>query len=65
MTRPRVDPAICSADEFCDRAKEHGAWMLPFSDEHVRAVTHLHITKTDAATAGQIIAQVVEASVPA
>ena len=52
----RVDPEICSAADFCDQAKDSGVWMFPFSNEHVRAVTHLHISKSDAEQAGQIIA---------
>ena len=51
----RVDKRICSAAEFCDRAKAAGVWMLPFSAEHVRAVTHMHITESDAIETGTII----------
>jgi hypothetical protein len=35
-------------------------WMFPFSHEHVRAVTHLHVSAEDAQRAGQIIASVAE-----
>ena len=52
----RVDPELCTAAEFCDKAKENGVWMFPFSHETVRAVTHLHISESDAIKAGEIIA---------
>ncbi len=54
----RVDPKICSAAEFCRRAKAQGVWMLPFSSVHVRAVTHLHVASTDANTAARAIQSV-------
>lgn len=56
----RIDPAICSAAEFCDIAHAQGVWMFPFSAEHVRAVTHLHISHDDAENAGQKIQQIFE-----
>ncbi len=56
----RVAPHLGSAAEFCDQAHQAGVWMFPFSNEHVRAVTHLHITSTDATRAGSIIADVAE-----
>lgn len=43
------------AAAFCQRARELGVWMMPFSRVHVRAVTHLHITSDDAHRAGEII----------
>ncbi|MFK7769610.1 MAG: low specificity L-threonine aldolase [Mariniblastus sp.] len=54
----RVDPDVATAAEFCEAAKTAGVWMFPFSHEDVRAVTHLHISETDAKRAGEIIAQV-------
>lgn len=56
----RVDKSIGSAAEFCETAKANGAWMFPFSHEHVRAVTHLHITHDDAESAGKIIQKTAE-----
>ena len=53
----RVDSRLGSAAEFCANAKTNGVWMFPFSHEHVRAVTHLHISHADAESAGKIIAQ--------
>jgi len=58
----RVDESVASAAEFCESAKSDGVWMFPFSHEHVRAVTHLHISAADAEKAGEIIAQVAEKS---
>ncbi|MEM7455266.1 MAG: GntG family PLP-dependent aldolase [Planctomycetota bacterium] len=58
----RVDPEISTAEEFCAAALEAGVWMFPFSAEHVRAVTHLHISSEDAEQAGRIISQVAEAT---
>ncbi len=55
----RLDPEIGQARDFCEQARSQGAWMLPFSSEHVRAVTHLHVSRQQAATAGQIIRDVV------
>lgn len=56
----RVAPEICTAAEFCERAHQAGVWMFPFSHEHVRAVTHLHISEQQAQRAGEIIAEVAE-----
>ncbi|MDG1874111.1 MAG: GntG family PLP-dependent aldolase, partial [Mariniblastus sp.] len=56
----RVHPSVATAAEFCAAAEAAGVWMFPFSHEHVRAVTHLHISETDAAKAGEIIAQVTQ-----
>jgi threonine aldolase len=55
-----VAPEVCNAAEFCDAAKRLGAWLLPFSQKHVRAVTHLHIGEDDAMAAGQIISSVID-----
>lgn len=54
----KVDPSIATAAEFCEAALKAGVWMFPFSHEHVRAVTHLHIAEADAIRAGEIIAEV-------
>ncbi len=56
----KIDRNICSAQEMCDALHQAGVWVLPFSREHVRAVTHLHITPEQAEAAGQIIQQVAE-----
>lgn len=56
----RVDPELGSSADFCAAAKAAGVWMFPFSHEHVRAVTHLHISENEAAQAGEIIADVAE-----
>ncbi len=54
----QVDPTVGTAAEFCRLAKEQGVWLLPFSHQHVRAVTHLHVSASAAAQAGEIIATV-------
>lgn len=54
----RVDESVSTAAEFCTAAHEAGVWMFPFSHEHVRAVTHLHISEADAIRSGEIIAEV-------
>ena len=54
----RVDPRLGTSADFCAAAKEAGVWMFPFSHEDVRAVTHLHISESDATQAGEIIASV-------
>ncbi len=56
----RVDPHLGTSTEFCAAAKQAGVWMFPFSHEDVRAVTHLHISQSDAVNAGQIIADVAD-----
>lgn len=56
----RVDPEVASASAFVDALNEVGVSTLPFSDVHVRAVTHLHITQEDAQQAGARIQQVAE-----
>lgn len=58
----RIDPKISSAAEFCKIAKEQGVWLLPFSSQHVRAVTHLHISAEDAQSAGQSIQRIFESA---
>ena len=56
----RIAPAIGSAADFCTTAKTKGIWMLPFGAQHVRAVTHLHISSDDADRAGNAIQQIFE-----
>ena len=56
----KVDSSVGTAAEFCNAAEAAGVWMFPFSHEHVRAVTHLHISEADAVKAGQIIANVAD-----
>ena len=58
-----VDPKLGSAADFCRMLKQQGVWMLPFSDRHVRAVTHLHISSADANRASEIIAETVPRAV--
>ena len=54
----RINRDICSAQEMCDALYQAGVWVLPFSREHVRAVTHLHITTEQAESASRVIQQV-------
>ncbi|MDG2185183.1 MAG: GntG family PLP-dependent aldolase [Mariniblastus sp.] len=54
----RINRDICSAQEMCDALYQAGIWVLPFSREHVRAVTHLHITAEQAESASRVIQQV-------
>jgi len=56
----KVGSGLGTAADFCAAAKDEGAWMFPFSAEHVRAVTHLHITQEDAQAAGKIISRTAE-----
>lgn len=53
----KLSPSLGSASDFCVKARERGVSMLPFSHEHVRAVTHLHIDDDQANRAGEIIAE--------
>lgn len=52
----RVDPAFASANLIVSQLEAHGIRSLPFSREHVRLVTHLHITESDAQQAAEILA---------
>ena len=54
----RVD--AIPASTFCEQLKAKGVWMLPFSHEHVRAVTHLDVTIEDCQTAAGILCQFAE-----
>ena len=54
----RVDPALGSAAEFCQRLKQAGLLTLPISATTIRAVTHLDVTAEDVRRAGQIVEQV-------
>ncbi len=46
---------VTVAGEYCRRLRERGVWMLPFSERHVRAVTHLDVTLADCREAGKAI----------
>ena len=59
----KVDSKIGTAAEFCARSHDAGVWMFPFSNEHVRAVTHLHVSADEAKQAGEIIASLASASI--
>jgi threonine aldolase len=54
----RVDPALGSAAEFCQRLKEAGVLALAISATTIRMVTHLDVTAEDVRRAGRIVAQV-------
>ncbi len=57
----RIDSTQNSpAAKFCDQLRQQGVWMLPFSDEHVRAVTHLDVTLEQCQRAGEVIRQVAD-----
>lgn len=56
----RVDADSVSAQDFCNQLVELGVRMLPFSKEHVRAVTHLDVSIEQCKTAGQVIKQLAE-----
>jgi threonine aldolase len=55
----RVDPLVATPQQFCATAKSLGVWMLPFGLEHVRAVTHLHVTHDDAVHVSAVLQQAV------
>ena len=54
----KVDNSIMSAPEFVEASHKAGVWMYPFSHEHVRAVTHMHISAEEAKKAGEIVCEV-------
>lgn len=47
-----------SASEFVNRLEQAGIRTLPFSETHVRVVTHLHISADDAQVAGEEISKI-------
>ena len=54
----RVEIPNVTAPDFCTAAKAAGVWMLPFSRQHVRAVTHLNATEEDVRDAAKILGEV-------
>ncbi len=56
----RIHSDQVSASDFCERLYEQGVWMLPFSNVHVRACTHLNVSMDDCLHAGQILQQTAE-----
>jgi threonine aldolase len=54
----RVDPALGSAAEFCQRLTEAGLRTLPISATTIRLVTHLDVSTGDVRRAAEIIGQV-------
>jgi threonine aldolase len=42
-----VDPAWCTAAEFCAELKKQGVWMLPESRTKIRALAHLDVNSAD------------------
>jgi len=53
-----VDPSIGTAAEIVERCGTAGVGMYPFSHDTVRAVTHMHISESDAVKAAEIICDV-------
>jgi threonine aldolase len=56
----RLDWPDADAGRFCSMARERGVSMLPFSNVHVRAVTHLHVSAAEAKQAGTIVAELAD-----
>ncbi len=56
----QIDRRVGTAEQFCNKAKQAGVWMLPFGAQQVRAVTHLHIGEADARFAGTATCEVAE-----
>ncbi len=56
----RIKNERTSAGEFCRQLNENGVWMLPFSANHVRGVTHLDVTCDQCQSAGQVIQRLAE-----
>ncbi len=57
----RVDARLGSADAFVEAAEQNGVRLLTFSHEHVRAVTHLDVSRTQAEAAARIIVETAQA----
>lgn len=56
----KVDPALGTAEEFCQRLADQGVLMLDIAADRVRAVTHLDVDAAAARRAGEVIADVVK-----
>ena len=56
----RVHSDSTDAASFCQQLHDRGVWVFPFSQYHVRAVTHMDVTTEDCQQAGQIIRQLAE-----
>lgn len=56
-----VDPSIGTAAEMVERCGKSGVAMYPFSHDTVRAVTHMHISESDAVKAAEIVCDVADA----
>lgn len=56
----RVDPALGTAAEFCEKLKAAGLLMLAIGPQQVRAVTHLDVSAADTDRACEILAAVAE-----
>lgn len=54
----RIDPALGTAAEFCEKLKAGGLLMLAIAAQQVRAVTHLDVDEFDTARACEILADV-------
>jgi threonine aldolase len=53
----RIAGETAPARRFCQLLKDGGVWMLPFSDWHVRAVTHGDVSLEDCHRAAEVIRQ--------
>jgi threonine aldolase len=56
----RMAAGVGTAERLCALAKSQGVWVFPFGPQQVRAVTHLHISSTDADRAGTILCEMAE-----
>jgi len=57
----RIDSKLGDATNFCQHLHDAGVHVYPFSHCHVRAVTHLDVTRSDCAQAGGIIVKTADA----
>ena len=58
----KVDEQLCDASTFVEKLNEVGVRTYPFSHCHVRAVTHMHISREDAQVAGERIQEIAESA---
>ncbi len=56
----RVSERLGTAAEFSARLKEQGVWVLPFSSQSIRAVTHLDVTAADIRNAAEVVTNLVK-----
>jgi len=54
----QVDPGLGMAAAFCARLRDEGVWTMALGPQHIRAVTHLDVSREEAERAGKVVQEV-------